>query len=67
MAISSSLLSSDMDNEAKNKFLQELVAECAEVLKSNPGNRCAKYCKDYLESDEGKGLAAKGVSTLSLT
>lgn len=51
-----------MDNEAKNKFLQELVAECAEVLKSNPGNRCAKYCKDYLESDEGKGLAAKDLT-----
>ena len=54
------LLSVDMDNEAKAKFVQELAAECAEVLKSNPGNRCAKYCKEYLESGEGKGLDASG-------
>ena len=47
----------DMD---KDKFVQELVAECSEVLKSNPGNRCAKYCKEYLESSEGKNLDAKG-------
>ena len=49
-----------MDDEAKDKFVQELVAECSEVVKSNPDNRCAKYCKEYLESDEGKGLDAKG-------
>ena len=53
-------LSADMDDEAKDKFVQELVAECSEVVKSNPDNRCAKYCKEYLESDDGKGLDAKG-------
>ena len=56
MAITT-LATLDMD---KDKFVQELVAECSEVLKSNPGNRCAKYCKDYLESGEGKGLNASG-------
>jgi len=58
MAISSALLSSDMSNEDKAKFLQELVSECVEVLKTNPNNRCAKYCKEYIESDEGKGKTA---------
>lgn len=64
MAISSLNLSSDMDNDAKEKFIQELKAECSEVLKWNPGNRCVKYCKDYLESDEGKGLDSKGKSNI---
>jgi len=50
----------DMD---KDKFVQELVAECSEVLKSNPGNRCAKYCKEYLESNDGKNLDAKDLIT----
>jgi len=59
MAISITL-SADMDNESKDKFIQELIAECSEVSKSNPDNRCVKYCKEYLESDEGKGLDVKG-------
>eukprot|EP00579_Thalassiosira_antarctica_P009716 CAMPEP_0201919276 /NCGR_PEP_ID=MMETSP0903-20130614/8227_1 /ASSEMBLY_ACC=CAM_ASM_000552 /TAXON_ID=420261 /ORGANISM="Thalassiosira antarctica, Strain CCMP982" /LENGTH=386 /DNA_ID=CAMNT_0048455781 /DNA_START=75 /DNA_END=1235 /DNA_ORIENTATION=- len=63
MAITNLNLSADMDNEAKDKFVQELVAECSEVLKSNPHNRCAKYCKEYLESDDGKGLDAKDLMT----
>lgn len=61
MAISALKISVDMGDEAKDKFIQELVAECEEVLKSNPGNRCAKYCKEYLGSD-GKGLSVEGAS-----
>ena len=66
MMVITTLLSVDMDNEAKEKFVQELVAECSEVLKSNSDNRCARYCKEYLESDEGKGLDAKGKLKVSL-
>ena len=37
-------LSADSSDETKGKFINELVAECKEILKANPGNRCAKYC-----------------------
>ena len=37
-------LSADCSDETKGKFINELVAECKEILKANPGNRCAKYC-----------------------
>jgi len=56
----SATLNLSSSDEAKDKFIQELVAGCQDVLKSNPGNRCAKYAVDYLESDEGKGLDVKG-------
>ena len=60
MALSSLNLSVDMDDGAKAKFIQELVGECMNVLKSNPGNRCAKFCQEYLLESEGNGLDAKG-------
>ena len=60
MAISTASLSSDMTDEARNKFIQNVIAECDVVVKDNPDNRCAKYCKYYLGSDEGKGLGGDG-------
>ena len=62
MAISINL-TIDSNDETKAKFIQELINECMEVLKSNPDNRCAKYCQEYLMSDEGNDLAAKDLVT----
>ena len=41
-------LSADSSDETKGKFINELVAECKKILKSNPNNRCAKYCSGKL-------------------
>jgi len=62
MAISTNL-TIESNDETKAKFIQELINECMEVLKSNPDNRCAKYCQEYLMSDEGSDLAAKDLVT----
>jgi len=62
MVISTNL-TIDSNDETKAKFIQELINECMEVLKSNPDNRCAKYCQEYLMSDEGSDLAAKDLVT----
>ena len=49
-----------MDIETKQQFIKDVIAECETVLKENSGNRCAKYCKEYLDSKDGKDLDAKG-------
>lgn len=33
-------LSADSSDETKGKFINELVAECKEILKSNPHSLC---------------------------
>lgn len=64
MTISISDLSVDMGSESKDKFVADLVAECGKVLEENSGNRCAKYCKKYLESEEGKNLDGNGKNSI---
>ena len=32
----------------------ELLAKCDSILAENPGNRCCKYLKEYVKSDEFK-------------
>jgi len=36
---------------------QKLKEKCKEVYEKNPGNRCARYAIDYLDSEEGKSLS----------
>ena len=49
-----------MDLETKQQFVKDVIAECDKVLTENSGNRCAKYCKDYLGSTDGADLDSKG-------
>ena len=49
-----------MDLETKHQFIKDVIAECEKVLVENTGNRCAKYCKEYLASSDGKDLDSKG-------
>lgn len=60
MPISTSNLSVDMDIKTKHQFTDDIIAECKHVLEGNPGNRCAKYCMEYLGSEDGKNLDSKG-------
>jgi hypothetical protein len=60
MAISTTNVSSNMDLETQQQFIKDVIAGCEKVLVENSGNRCAKYCKEYLESKDGKDLDAKG-------
>lgn len=38
----------------------ELLAKCDSILAENPGNRCCKYLKEYVKSDEFKNLSEAG-------
>lgn len=49
-----------MDLETKQQFIKDVIAECEKVLGENSGNRCAKYCKEFLDSKDGQDLDAKG-------
>ena len=60
MTISTVNVSSNMDLETKHQFIKDVIAECEKVLVENTGNRCAKYCKEYLASSDGKDLDSKG-------
>ena len=40
----------------------ELLAKCDSILAENPGNRCCKYLKEYVKSDEFKNLSEAGES-----
>lgn len=42
---------------------EALVAKCDEILKKHPGNRCCKYLKEYVTSDEFKALSEAGELT----
>ncbi|KAL3790386.1 hypothetical protein ACHAWO_011601 [Cyclotella atomus] len=59
MVISSINVSSNMDLETKQQFIKDVIAECEKVLGENSGNRCAKYCKEFLDSKDGQDLDAK--------
>ena len=63
MVLSTVNISSNMDLETKQQFMKDVIAECDKVLTENSGNRCAKYCKDYLESKDGANLDSKGKLT----
>ena len=60
MAISTVNVSSNMDLETKHQFIKDVIAECEKVLVENTGNRCAKYCKEYLASSDGKDMDSRG-------
>jgi hypothetical protein len=60
MVLSTINVSSNMDLETKQQFVNDVIAECEKVLGENSGNRCAKYCKEYLDSKDGQDLDAKG-------
>ncbi len=64
MALSTAHLSVEMDIDTKQQFIKDVIAECKNILAENPGNRCVKYCLDYLNSDEGKNLDSKGEITI---
>ncbi|CAJ1955685.1 unnamed protein product [Cylindrotheca closterium] len=36
---------------------ESVVSKCEEILKAHPGNRCCKYLKEYVTTDEFKGLS----------
>mmetsp|Transcript_816 Transcript_816/g.1824 ORF Transcript_816/g.1824 Transcript_816/m.1824 type:complete len:388 (+) Transcript_816:73-1236(+) len=63
MVLSTANLTVDMDIDTKQQFINDIIAECKSVLEENPGNRCAKYCLEYLNSEEGKNLDSKDVVT----
>mmetsp|Transcript_26646 Transcript_26646/g.53762 ORF Transcript_26646/g.53762 Transcript_26646/m.53762 type:complete len:388 (+) Transcript_26646:93-1256(+) len=63
MVLSTANLTVDMDIDTKHQFINVVIAECKSVLEENPGNRCAKYCLEYLNSEEGKNLDSKDVVT----
>mmetsp|Transcript_4242 Transcript_4242/g.8074 ORF Transcript_4242/g.8074 Transcript_4242/m.8074 type:complete len:388 (+) Transcript_4242:92-1255(+) len=63
MVLSTANLTVDMDIDTKHQFINDVIAECKSVLEENPGNRCAKYCLEYLNSEEGKNLDSKDVVT----
>jgi len=63
MAISIANVSSEMDIDTKKQFIKDVIAECDKVLEENEGNRCAKYCKEYLESKDGKDLDSNDMMT----
>jgi len=63
MVLSTANLTVDMDIDTKHQFINDVIAECKSVLEENPGNRCAKYCLEYLNSEEGKNLDSKDVMT----
>ena len=49
--------------DSSNPFKSDteaVVSKCEEILKSHPGNRCCKYLKEYVTSDEFKGLSETG-------
>jgi hypothetical protein len=50
MVLSSINVSSNVDLETKQQFMKDVIAECKKVIGENSGNRCAKYCKEYLDS-----------------
>ena len=58
--ISASNLSVDIDIEIKQHFIEDLITECKKVPQENPGNRCAKFCEQYLSTKEGKSLDGQG-------
>jgi hypothetical protein len=60
MVLSTINVSSNMDLEGKQQFVKDVIAECEKVLGENSSNRCAKYCKEYLDSKDGQDLDAKG-------
>jgi hypothetical protein len=60
MVLSSIKVSTNMDLETKQQFIKDVITECEKVLGENCGNRCAKYCKEYLDSKDGQDLDAKG-------
>lgn len=63
MAIDSSALSSDMSDDVRTKFIADVIAEATAVLADHPGNRCAKYCAPYLDSDVGRALGNDDIMT----
>ena len=38
----------------------ELIGKCDAILAEHPGNRCCKYLKEYVKSDEFAGLSEAG-------
>jgi len=44
--------------------IEAVVSKCDEILKAHPGNRCCKYLKEYVTSDEFKALSEADQETL---
>jgi len=51
-------------NDMTAETYQKLKEKCKEVYEKNPGNRCAKYAIDYLDSEEGKSLSNEGTFSI---
>jgi hypothetical protein len=51
---------STMNPFKEEKDREELIGKCEGILKEHPGNRCAKYLKEYVNTDEFKALSESG-------
>jgi len=61
MGSTSSLIAADMNAETLETLKSMLVSKCLDILKDHPGNRCCKYCIEYIQSEEGKSLSNEGL------
>jgi hypothetical protein len=51
---------STMNPFKEEKDREELIGKCEGILKEHPGNRCCKYLKEYINTDEFKALSESG-------
>jgi hypothetical protein len=60
MGSTSSLIASEINAETLDTLKSMLVSKCTDILKDHPGNRCCKYCIEYIKSEEANALSNEG-------
>ena len=58
--ISSYCINDIMSPFSSEQETNELIGKCDAILAEHPGNRCCKYLKEYVKSDEFAGLSEAG-------